>query len=364
MKRYGGIISIALFIVLTAMFVAAAQQPLKKDTSIDLGKAFSCPVTGKTVAVSLGGNNGDSNALDSGPVIGYPMFEEQDIGGLYGCFSEVCFDDFVIETRDLYKQLLHFNRQILLDHVRPPADPFNPQALDVAAWQSFILEFFKGWIDPNVPVVFIDTHGGAEEMAVAGSWEIYDDKGDSVFGSKEEEQAFRDKAQAFADALVTSLKADDGPFYKEIISKLKDPPSNWKDLIYTGFTDEKIGGLPIVLFGAPIFWALPEKEFVMTQSCTGVGIPTARQVIGFDYCADIGAGNDIFNEILERLMGRRNKGNGRNTLEAVKDLDVFITPKTITFTAIKDIDKDQEILFNYKGSTTSKAPLWFEKVVK
>ncbi len=38
--------------------------------------------------------------------------------------------------------------------------------------------------------------------------------------------------------------------------------------------------------------------------------------------------------------------------------------KTITFTAIKDIAKDSEILFNYKGSNTSKAPLWFEKVVK
>lgn len=38
--------------------------------------------------------------------------------------------------------------------------------------------------------------------------------------------------------------------------------------------------------------------------------------------------------------------------------------KTITVTAIKDIGEDEEILFNYKGLTTSKAPLWFEKGVK
>ncbi len=35
--------------------------------------------------------------------------------------------------------------------------------------------------------------------------------------------------------------------------------------------------------------------------------------------------------------------------------------QTITFTAIKDIEKDEELLFNYNGSSTSKAPLWFEK---
>ncbi|OGE64418.1 hypothetical protein A3J13_00350 [Candidatus Daviesbacteria bacterium RIFCSPLOWO2_02_FULL_36_8] len=33
----------------------------------------------------------------------------------------------------------------------------------------------------------------------------------------------------------------------------------------------------------------------------------------------------------------------------------------ITFTALKNIKKDEEILFNYKGSTTAKAPLWFER---
>ncbi|MDO8619064.1 MAG: SET domain-containing protein-lysine N-methyltransferase [Candidatus Daviesbacteria bacterium] len=35
--------------------------------------------------------------------------------------------------------------------------------------------------------------------------------------------------------------------------------------------------------------------------------------------------------------------------------------KTIIFTAIKDIKKDTEIYFNYKGSSSAKAPLWFEK---
>ena len=35
--------------------------------------------------------------------------------------------------------------------------------------------------------------------------------------------------------------------------------------------------------------------------------------------------------------------------------------KIITFTAIKDISKDEEIVFNYKGSNSEKSPLWFEK---
>lgn len=35
--------------------------------------------------------------------------------------------------------------------------------------------------------------------------------------------------------------------------------------------------------------------------------------------------------------------------------------KYITFTASKKILKDEEILFNYKGSNSSKAPLWFER---
>ena len=35
--------------------------------------------------------------------------------------------------------------------------------------------------------------------------------------------------------------------------------------------------------------------------------------------------------------------------------------ETITFSALKDIKKDQEIVFNYKGSSSEKAPLWFER---
>ena len=34
--------------------------------------------------------------------------------------------------------------------------------------------------------------------------------------------------------------------------------------------------------------------------------------------------------------------------------------QTITFTATENIKKGSEILFNYKGSSSSKAPLWFE----
>ena len=35
--------------------------------------------------------------------------------------------------------------------------------------------------------------------------------------------------------------------------------------------------------------------------------------------------------------------------------------QTITFTAIRKIAKDEEILFNYKGLANPKTPLWFEK---
>ena len=35
--------------------------------------------------------------------------------------------------------------------------------------------------------------------------------------------------------------------------------------------------------------------------------------------------------------------------------------QTITFTSTKDILKDEEIFFNYKGVSSSKTPLWFEK---
>ena len=40
---------------------------------------------------------------------------------------------------------------------------------------------------------------------------------------------------------------------------------------------------------------------------------------------------------------------------------INIKDKSITFTASEDIKTGQEIFFNYKGSTTSKAPLWFER---
>ena len=35
--------------------------------------------------------------------------------------------------------------------------------------------------------------------------------------------------------------------------------------------------------------------------------------------------------------------------------------KTIIFTASKDIKKNQEIYFNYKGTANPKTPLWFER---
>jgi SET domain-containing protein len=43
------------------------------------------------------------------------------------------------------------------------------------------------------------------------------------------------------------------------------------------------------------------------------------------------------------------------------EYEINIKNKSIAFKAIKNIKKGQEIFFNYKGSTTSKAPLWFER---
>lgn len=37
------------------------------------------------------------------------------------------------------------------------------------------------------------------------------------------------------------------------------------------------------------------------------------------------------------------------------------TEKLIRFIAIKDIKKDEEIFFNYRGDSKSKTPLWFER---
>lgn len=42
---------------------------------------------------------------------------------------------------------------------------------------------------------------------------------------------------------------------------------------------------------------------------------------------------------------------------------IDVENQTITFTAIKDIKKGEELFFNYKGSSTESAPLWFERKV-
>ena len=41
--------------------------------------------------------------------------------------------------------------------------------------------------------------------------------------------------------------------------------------------------------------------------------------------------------------------------------EINIDNKIITFIAIREIKKDEEILFDYSGSSNSKAPLWFER---
>lgn len=43
------------------------------------------------------------------------------------------------------------------------------------------------------------------------------------------------------------------------------------------------------------------------------------------------------------------------------EYEINIKNKSITFKAKKEIKKGEEIFFNYKGSATSKAPLWFER---
>jgi len=47
--------------------------------------------------------------------------------------------------------------------------------------------------------------------------------------------------------------------------------------------------------------------------------------------------------------------------EANAQYEINIHKKSITFRAIKQIKSGDEIYFNYKGSSTSKAPLWFER---
>ena len=50
-----------------------------------------------------------------------------------------------------------------------------------------------------------------------------------------------------------------------------------------------------------------------------------------------------------------------HSLNANAGYKIDIKKRSITFTAIKDIKKGKEIFFNYKGSSSSKAPLWFER---
>ena len=40
---------------------------------------------------------------------------------------------------------------------------------------------------------------------------------------------------------------------------------------------------------------------------------------------------------------------------------IDIKNKSIAFNALRDIKEGEEIFFNYKGSTSAKAPLWFER---
>ena len=50
-----------------------------------------------------------------------------------------------------------------------------------------------------------------------------------------------------------------------------------------------------------------------------------------------------------------------HSLSTNAEYKLDIKNRSITFTANKDIKKGEEIFFNYKGSSSSKAPLWFER---
>lgn len=50
-----------------------------------------------------------------------------------------------------------------------------------------------------------------------------------------------------------------------------------------------------------------------------------------------------------------------HSISANAEYKINIKNKSITFKAIKEIKVGEEILFNYKGSTSTKAPLWFER---
>lgn len=50
-----------------------------------------------------------------------------------------------------------------------------------------------------------------------------------------------------------------------------------------------------------------------------------------------------------------------HSADANAEYKIDIKNKSITFKALEDIKKGKEIFFNYKGSSSSKAPLWFER---
>lgn len=50
-----------------------------------------------------------------------------------------------------------------------------------------------------------------------------------------------------------------------------------------------------------------------------------------------------------------------HSVSANAGYEIDIKNKSITFKSIKQIKKGEEVLFNYKGSTSAKAPLWFER---
>lgn len=50
-----------------------------------------------------------------------------------------------------------------------------------------------------------------------------------------------------------------------------------------------------------------------------------------------------------------------HSMESNAEYKIDTKKKSITFTTIKDIKKGEEIFFNYKGSSSSKSPLWFER---
>lgn len=50
-----------------------------------------------------------------------------------------------------------------------------------------------------------------------------------------------------------------------------------------------------------------------------------------------------------------------HAIEGNAEYKIDVENKSITFKATKSIKKAEEIFFNYKGSTTAKAPLWFER---